>query len=213
MKKRIKRFLGTLAIIGVFAIGTVFGAEAILKFTGTNTINEAETLIQELIQERNTIVDEYNKLDTTATDKITKLNATIENLNTQITTLTQQKEELEKQINGDENDKTHLGLKKQIEKLKTENAQLRVEIESLKGKITSLEAEIKNKDNELSNKDRLLEEKDKKIKYYENIEPTKEIARLNEELNIANSKCKELKGIIDGVTRKEFEKSELMEDN
>ena len=206
MKKRIKRFLGTLAIIGVFAIGTVFGAEAILKFTGTNTINEAETLIQELIQERNTIVDEYNKLDTTATDKITKLNA-------QITTLTQQKEELEKQINGDENDKTHLGLKKQIEKLKTENAQLRAEIESLKGKITSLETEIKNKDNELSNKDRLLEEKDKKIKYYENIEPTKEIARLNEELNIANSKCKELQGIIDGVTRKEFEKSELMEDN
>lgn len=206
MKKRTKRFLGTLAIIGVFVVGTVFGSEAILKFTGTNTINEAETLIQELIQERNTIVDEYNKLDTTATDKITKLNA-------QITTLTQQKEELEKQINGDENDKTHLGLKKQIEKLKTENAQLRAEIESLKGKITSLETEIKNKDNELSNKDRLLEEKDKKIKYYENIEPTKEIARLNEELNIANSKCKELQGIIDGVTRKEFEKSELMEDN
>ena len=206
MKKRTKRFLGTLAIIGVFAVGTVFGAEALLKFTGINTINEAETLIQELTKERNTIVDEYNKIDETATDKINELNTEIGNLNTQITTLTQQKEELEKEIEGDKNDKTHLGLKKQIEKLKEE-------IDSLKSKITSLEDEIARKDAELKGKDRLLEEKDKKIKYYENIEPTKEIARLNEELKIANSKCKELQDVIDGVTRKEFEKSELMEDN
>ena len=49
MKKRTKRFLGTLAIIGVFAVGTVFGSEVLLKFTGINTINEVETLIQELV--------------------------------------------------------------------------------------------------------------------------------------------------------------------
>lgn len=208
MKKRVKRFLGTLVIIGVFVVGTVFGSEAILKFTGTNTINEAETLIQKLIQERNTIVDEYNKLDTTATDKITKLNATIENLNTQITTLTQQKEELEKQINGDENDKTHLGLKKQIEKLKTENAQLRAEIESLKGKITSLEAEIKNKDNELVGKDKLLQERDSQLR-----DKDSEITNLENELKIANSKCEELQDVIDGVPESGFQQSDLVKDN
>ena len=192
MNKRMKRFLGTLAIIGVFVVGTVFGSEVILKFTGTNTIEEAETLIQKLTQERNYIVDEYNKLDSTATDKITELNTEIKSLNTQITTLTQQKEALEKQI----------------EKSKTENTQLRAEIESLKSKITSLEAEIHNKDNELAGKDRLLEEKDSQLR-----DKDSKITDLENELKIANNKCKELQDVIDGVVRKEFKQSDLVQDN
>lgn len=36
MEKRTKIFLGTLIIIGVFAVRTVFGSDVILKFTGTN---------------------------------------------------------------------------------------------------------------------------------------------------------------------------------
>lgn len=187
MKKRVKRFLGILAIIGVFAVGTVFGSDVILKFEGTNTIEKAETLIQELTRERNTIVDEYNKLDEVATDKI-------DELNTQITELTTQKEELEKQINNYENGKTYLELNEQIK--------------NLQNKITSLEDEIKRKDNELSGKDRLLEEKDSQLR-----DKDSKIINLENELNKANSKCKELQNIIDEVTRKEFKRSELMEDN
>lgn len=190
MKKRTKRFLGTLAIIGVFAVGTVFGANTLLKFTGINTINEAETLIQKLTQERNTIVDEYNKLNETATNKIKSLESDINSLKVEIETLTQERD-----------------------KLLSEQSNNTQRIDSLNKKIKSLEAEIIRKDTELKGKDRLLEEKDKKIKYYENIEPTKEIARLNEELNIANSKCKELQDVIDNVPDSGFKQSDLVQDN
>lgn len=187
MKKRIKRFLGTLAIIGVFAVGTVFGSDVILKFEGTNTIEEAETLIQELTQERNAIVDEYNKLDTTATDKIDKLN-------TQITELTEEKEDLEKQIDDYEYGIIYLKLNKQIK--------------DLKDKIISLEAEIKRKDEELSGKDRLLEKKDVQLR-----DKDSKITDLENELNKANSKCKELQDVIDSVPESGFVKSELVKDN
>lgn len=193
MKKRTKRFLGTLTIIGVFAVGTVFGSETILKFEGTNTIEEAKTLIQELTQERDAIVDEYNKLDVTATDKIDELNTEIENLNTQITELTKQKEELKKQINNYENGKTYLELSKQIK--------------DLQNKITSLEDEIKRKDNELAGKDKLLQEKDSQLR-----DKDDKITNLENELNKANSKCKELQDVIDSVPKSDFKQSGLVKD-
>lgn len=196
MKKRTKRFLGTLAIIGVFAIGTVFGAEVLLKFTGTSTIDEAKKLIQDRTEGYNTLISEYNKLDKVATDEITSLKSDINSLKVEIETLTQERDELQTKYNELSGCEPHST------------------IVSLQNKIKSLEDEIARKDDELKAKDRLLEQKDEKIKYYENTEPTKEIARLRTELETANNKCEELQNII-GDSKEEtktFTKSDLVKD-
>lgn len=73
IKKKTKVFIGTLVIISTFFIGSVLGSEVLLVFKGTSTIDKTKELIQELIQDRNTIIDEYNELDSTATEKIKSL--------------------------------------------------------------------------------------------------------------------------------------------
>ena len=189
MKKRTKRFLGTLAIIGVFAVGTVFGSDVILKFTGTNTIDKAKELIQDLTERNNTITDEYNKLDSNATEKIESLENNINSLKVDIQTLTDERNKLQTQY--DELSKT--------EPYST--------IISLKQKIKSLEDEIARKDNELKRKDELLQEKDDQLESKD-----KRITDLENELTKANNKCNELQEVIDSIELKEFKKSELVED-
>lgn len=190
MKKRVKRFLGTLVIIGVFVVGTVFGSEAILKFTGTNTIDEAETLIQKLIQERNTIVDEYNELDSTATEKIKSLENDINSLKVDIQTLTQERDKLQTKYN------------------ELSGCEPYSTIVSLQNKIKSLEAEIARKDAELNKKDISLKEKDNQLKSKDD-----KITNLENELKIANSKCEELQDVIDGIPESGFQQSDLVKDN
>lgn len=185
IKKRTKVFIGTLAIISTFFIGSVFGSEVILKFKGTNTIDEAKKLIQGLTQERNTIIDEYNKLDKVATDEIESLESNINSLTVQVETLTQERDKLQNQSNTD---------KQQIENINQE--------------IKSLKAEIKRKDKELLGKDRLLEEKDSQLRNKDS-----KITDLENELNKANSKCKELQDVIDNVSKSEFVQSDLVKDN
>lgn len=189
MNKRTKRFLGTLAIIGVFTIGTVFGAEVLLKFTGTSTIDEAKKLIQNLTERNNAIVDEYNELDSTTTEKIKSLENNINSLKVDIQTLTDERNKLQTQY--DELSKT--------EPYST--------IVSLKQKIESLENEIKSKESELKRKDELLQEKDDQLESKD-----KRITDLENELTKANDKCNELQEVIDNVELKEFNKSELVED-
>ena len=58
------------------------------KIHWDKSIEEAKTLIQELTQERNTIIDEYNKLDKVATDKIKSLESYINSFKVKIETLT-----------------------------------------------------------------------------------------------------------------------------
>ena len=189
MKKKTKVFIGTLVIMSTFFIGSVLGSEALLVFTGTSTIDKAKELIQDLTERNNTIVDEYNELDSTATEKIKSLEEDINSLKVKVDSLTQERD-----------------------KLISEQSNNTQQIVSLQQKIESLESEIARKDAELKSKDRLLESKDEKIKYYENIEPTKEISRLRTELETANSKCNELQTIIGNTDSKlkEFTKSDLV---
>lgn len=189
IKKRTKVFIGTLAIISTFFIGSVLGSEVLLVFTGTSTINEAKELIQGLTQERNTIVDEYNKLDKVATEKIESLESNINSLKVDIQTLTDERNKLQTQY--DELSKT--------EPYST--------IVSLKQKIESLENEIKSKESELKRKDELLQEKDDQLESKDS-----KITHLENELTKANDKCNELQEVIDNVELKEFKKSELVED-
>ena len=189
MKKRVKRFLGTLAIIGVFVVGTVLGSEVLLVFKGTNTIDKAKELIQDLTERNNTITDEYNKLDSNATEKIESLENNINSLKVDIQTLTDERNKLQTQY--DELSKT--------EPYST--------IISLKQKIKSLENEIKSKESELKRKDELLQEKDDQLESKDS-----KITHLENELTKANDKCNELQEVIDNVELKEFKKSELVED-
>ncbi len=189
IKKKTKVFIGTLVIISTFFIGSVFGSEAILKFTGTNTIDKAKELIQDLTERNNTITDEYNKLDSNATEKIESLENNINSLKVDIQTLTDERNKLQTQY--DELSKT--------EPYST--------IVSLKQKIESLENEIKSKESELKRKDELLQEKDDQLESKDS-----KITHLENELTKANDKCNELQEVIDNVELKEFNKSKLVED-
>lgn len=189
IKKRTKVFIGTLVIISTFFIGSVLGSEVLLVFKGTNTIDEAKKLIQELTQDRNTIIDEYNKLDSNATEKIESLENNINSLKVDIQILTDERNKLQTQY--DELSKT--------EPYST--------IVSLKQKIESLENEIKSKESELKRKDELLQEKDDQLESKDS-----KITHLENELTKANDKCNELQKVIDNVELKEFNKSELVED-
>ena len=189
MKKKTKVFIGTLVIISTFFIGSVFGAEVILKFTGTNTIDKAKELIQDLTERNNTITDEYDKLDSNATEKIESLENNINSLKVDIQTLTDERNKLQTQY--DELSKT--------EPYST--------IVSLKQKIESLENEIKSKESELKRKDELLQEKDDQLESKDS-----KITHLENELTKANDKCNELQEVIDNVELKEFKKSKLVED-
>lgn len=68
MKKRTKVFLSTIVILAVFTVGTAFGSTVIIKFTGSNTIEEAKNIIESLKDKNNSLIDEYNKLDAKAHD-------------------------------------------------------------------------------------------------------------------------------------------------
>lgn len=189
IKKKTKVFMGTLVIISTFFIGSVLGSEVLLVFKGTNTIDKAKELIQDLTERNNTITDEYNKLDSNATEKIESLENNINSLKVDIQTLTDERNKLQTQY--DELSKT--------EPYST--------IISLKQKIKSLEDEIARKDNELKRKDALLQEKDGQLK-----DRDKRITDLENELTKANDKCNELQEVIDSLELKEFEKSKLVED-
>ena len=189
IKKRTKVFIGTLAIISTFFIGSVLGSELLLLFTGTSTIDKAKELIQGLTQERNTIVDEYNKLDKVATEKIESLESDINSLKVDIENLTQERDKLQTKYD---------------ELIKCEPHST---IVSLKQKIESLENEIKSKESELKRKDELLQEKDDQLESKDG-----KITHLENELTKANDKCNELQEVIDNVELKEFNKSELVED-
>lgn len=190
IKKRTKVFIGTLAIISTFFIGSVLGSEVLLVFKGTNTIDKAKELIQELTRDRNTIIDEYNKLDSTATEKIESLESDINSLKVDIENLTQERDKLQTkydELSADEPYST---------------------IASLQQKIESLEAEITRKDNELKAKDALLQEKDKGLN-----DRDKRITDLENELTKANNECKELQDVI-GDSKEEtktFIKSDLVD--
>lgn len=186
IKKRTKVFIGTLAIISVFFIGSVLGSEVLLVFKGTNTIDKAKELIQELTRNRNTIIDEYNKLDKVATDKIKSLENDINSLKVDIENLTQEKDKLQTKYD---------------ELIKCEPHST---IVSLQQKIKSLEAEIADKETELKRKDALLQEKDKGLE-----DRDKRITDLENELRKANDKCNELQEVIENVELKEFNESEL----
>ena len=189
IKKRTKVFIGTLVIISTFFIGSVLGSEVLLVFTGTSTIDEAKKLIQELTQDRNTIIDEYNELDKVTTNKIKSLEDDINSLKVDIQILTDERNKLQTQY--DELSKT--------EPYST--------IVSLKQKIESLENEIKSKESELKRKDELLQEKDDQLESKDS-----KITHLENELTKANDKCNELQEVIENVELKEFKKSELVED-
>ena len=189
IKKKTKVFIGTLVIISTFFIGSVLGSEVLLVFTGTSTIDEAKKLIQELTQDRNTIIDEYNELDKVTTNKIKSLEDDINSLKVDIQILTDERNKLQTQY--DELSKT--------EPYST--------IVSLKQKIESLENEIKSKESELKRKDELLQEKDDQLESKDS-----KITHLENELTKANDKCNELQEVIENVELKEFKKSELVED-
>lgn len=189
IKKKTKVFIGTLVIISTFFIGSVLGSEVLLVFKGTNTIDKAKELIQDLTERNNTIADEYNELDSTATEKIKSLEEYINSLKVDIQTLTDERNKLQTQY--DELSKT--------EPYST--------IVSLKQKIESLENEIKSKESELKRKDELLQEKDDQLESKDS-----KITHLENELTKANDKCNELQEVIDNVELKEFKKSELVED-
>lgn len=189
IKKKTKVFIGTLVIISTFFIGSVLGSEVLLVFKGTNTIDKAKELIQDLTERNNTITDEYNELDSTATEKIKSLEEYINSLKVDIQTLTDERNKLQTQY--DELSKT--------EPYST--------IVSLKQKIESLENEIKSKESELKRKDELLQEKDDQLESKDS-----KITHLENELTKANDKCNELQEVIDNVELKEFKKSELVED-
>lgn len=189
MKKKTKVFIGTLVIISTFFIGSVLGSEVLLVFKGTNTIDKAKELIQDLTERNNTITDEYNKLDSNATEKIESLENNINSLKVDIQTLTDERNKLQTQY--DELSKT--------EPYST--------IVSLKQKIESLENEIKSKESELKRKDELLQEKDDQLESKDS-----KITHLENELTKANDKCNELQEVIDNVELKEFKKSKLVED-
>ena len=188
IKKRTKVFVGTLVIISTFFIGSVLGSEVLLVFKGTNTIDKAKELIQDLTERNNTITDEYNKLDSNATEKIESLENNINSLKVDIQTLTDERNKLQTQY--DELSKT--------EPYST--------IISLKQKIESLENEIKSKESELKRKDELLQEKDGQLK-----DRDKRITDLENELTKANDKCNELQTVIDNadLELKGFNESEL----
>ena len=189
IKKKTKVFIETLVIISTFFIGSVLGSEVLLVFKGTNTIDKAKELIQDLTERNNTITDEYNKLDSNATEKIESLENNINSLKVDIQTLTDERNKLQTQY--DELSKT--------EPYST--------IVSLKQKIESLENEIKSKESELKRKDELLQEKDDQLESKDS-----KITQLENELTKANDKCNELQEVIDNVELKEFKKSELVED-
>ena len=189
IKKKTKVFMGTLVIISTFFIGSVLGSEVLLVFKGTNTIDKAKELIQDLTERNNTIIDEYNELDSTATEKIKSLENNINSLKVDIQTLTDERNKLQTQY--DELSKT--------EPYST--------IVSLKQKIESLENEIKSKESELKRKDELLQEKDDQLESKDS-----KITHLENELTKANDKCNELQEVIDNVELKEFNKSKLVED-
>lgn len=189
IKKKTKVFIGTLVIISTFFIGSVLGSEVLLVFKGTNAIDKAKELIQDLTERNNTITDEYDKLDKVATEKIKSLENNINSLKVDIQTLTDERNKLQTQY--DELSKT--------EPYST--------IVSLKQKIESLENEIKSKESELKRKDELLQEKDDQLESKDS-----KITHLENELTKANDKCNELQEVIDNVELKEFNKSELVED-
>ena len=202
IKKRTKVFIGTLVIISTFFIGSVLGSEVLLVFTGTSTIDKAKELIQELIQDRNIIIDEYNKLDTVATEKIKGLGDDINSKEVIIKTLTQDKETLTEKITI-------------LESTNSNNTQ---EIEQLRKELDDKDKEIQkwkdDRDKAYKEKWELEQEKNNEIS---NIKSEKdkinsENDKLKDELTKANDKCNELQEVIDNVELKEFKKSELVED-
>lgn len=199
IKKRTKVFIGTLVIISTFFIGSVLGSEVLLVFTGTSTIDEAKKLIQELTQDRNTIIDEYNKLDSNATEKIESLKSELNSKEVTIQTLTQEKETLTKKIIVLENSNSNNT--QEIEQLKKELDDKDKEIQKWKDdrdKAYKEKWELEQeKNNEISN---IKSEKDK---------INSENDKLKDELRKANDKCNELQDVIDGIELKEFEKSKL----
>lgn len=199
IKKRTKVFIGTLVIISTFFIGSVLGSEVLLVFKGTNTIDKAKELIQELIQDRNTIIDEYNELDTVATNEIKSLEDDINSKEVTIQTLTQEKGTLTEKIIVLENSNSN-------------NTQ---EIEQLKKELDDKDKEIQkwkdDRDRAYLEKWLLEQEKNKEIS---NIKSEKdkvnnENDRLKDELTKANDKCNELQEVIENVELKEFNESEL----
>ena len=197
IKKRTKVFIGTLAIISTFFIGSVLGSEVLLVFKGTSTIDEAKELIQGLTQERNTIIDEYNKLDKVATDKIKSLESDINSLKVKVENLTQERNDLQTKYNELAGCEPHSTI-----------VSLQQEITNKENEIKSLKTEISNKEAELKRKDALLQEKDKGLN-----DRDKRITDLENELTKANNKCKELQDVI-GDSKEEtktFTKSDLVD--
>lgn len=202
IKKRTKVFIGTLVIISTFFIGSVLGSEVLLVFKGTNTIDKAKELIQDLIERNNTITDEYNKLDSNATEKIKGLGDDINSKEVIIKTLTQDKETLTEKITI-------------LESTNSNNTQ---EIEQLRKELDDKDKEIQkwkdDRDKAYKEKWELEQEKNNEIS---NIKSEKdkinsENDKLKDELRKANDKCNELQEVIDNVELKEFKKSELVED-
>lgn len=201
IKKRTKVFIGTLVIISTFFIGSVLGSEVLLVFKGTSTIDDAKKLIQELTQNRNTIIDEYNKLDKVATDEIKSLEGDINSKEVTIQTLTQEKETLTEKITILENSNNNT---QEIEQLKKELGDKDKEIQKWKDDRDRAYKEKweleQEKNNEISN---IKSEKDK---------INSENDKLKDELTKANNKCNELQTVIDNTDSKlkEFEESKLI---